>query len=151
MIWKAILFRKCWICISIFTESYKQNQTHIFIHPQALPHPPTTTPRNFVGYKRISVLNLDNSGDILWVCWMRQRGIISFIERWLLHSGFRPVTARPSIGTDLKPKTLSKTIGYFKPQNKSSSLIAPVFDWWPKPSPEWCNSFSWASGVTPLL
>ena len=25
-------------------------KVHIFLHPQALPHPPTITPRDFVGY-----------------------------------------------------------------------------------------------------
>ena len=45
-----------------------------------------------------------NSWGYLWVCWTRQRGIINFIERWLLHPELRPVTPRHSTQTDLKKR-----------------------------------------------
>ena len=34
-------------------------ETHNFIHPQALPHPPTTSLRDFAGYTRIYILNIN--------------------------------------------------------------------------------------------
>ena len=33
----------------------RNKETHNFIHPQALPHPPTTSPRDFAGYTRFYI------------------------------------------------------------------------------------------------
>ena len=60
VIWKAIFFVKCWVCISIFTGSYKHNKNHIFYPSPSPPTPPITTHRDFVGFTCVSVLNLDN-------------------------------------------------------------------------------------------
>ena len=45
--------------------------THNFIHPQALPHTPTTSLRNFAGYTHIWVIPCEksekNMSDFFWI------------------------------------------------------------------------------------
>ena len=40
-------------------KRYGNIETHNFIHPQALPQPPTTTPRDFAGYTRFYILKFN--------------------------------------------------------------------------------------------
>ena len=37
----------------------RNKKPHNFIHPQSLPHPPTTSPRDFSGYTHFCILKLD--------------------------------------------------------------------------------------------
>ena len=122
VIWNAILLWKCWLCISIFTGSYKYNKTHIFIHSQATPTTSIHHPFGFCWaymYFCTEFRSLNKSinqilGDILWVCWTRQRGLSSSLKdgcstkRW----GQSQPDHQPG-QTSNPDKISSKTIGYF--------------------------------------
>ena len=40
-------------------EMRRNIETHKFIHPQALPHSPTTSPRDFAGHTRFYILKFN--------------------------------------------------------------------------------------------
>ena len=125
--WISIFLGKCWLYISIFTGSYKHNETHIFIHPQARTHPRPPLLGILLGIHIFSVLNLDNlveaSIQLLGISCESvggdKQGLSTSLKK------LRPVTARTSTRTDLKPKTrhFLKTIGYFYSRKKSSTTV----------------------------